>query len=201
MQRFLYFLDDDQSSLNHVFVVVVAAISTFIIEKLRKHHFFDQLVISKLDYCNVLYIKIKKTLLNKLKSILNGAIRFIYNISDRSICLVQYYKKAHILPIEQRITYKICLLTHKAVHGKSPEYIKELVEIEAITNTQTCTRSKTPGDWYRLRIPKIPKNKFDERRFSSYAPTAWNSLPLALRSLNNTDSFKGLLKHYLYDSF
>ena len=160
-----------------------------------------QLVISKLDYCNALYIKIKKTLLNKLKSILNGAIRFIYNISDRSICLVQYYKKAHILPIEQRITYKICLLTHKAVHGKSPEYIKELVEIEAITNTQTCTRSKTPGDWYRLRIPKIPKNKFDERRFSSYAPTAWNSLPLALRSLNNTDSFKGLLKHYLYDSF
>ena len=41
-----------------------------------------QLVISKLDYCNALYIKIKKTLLNKLKSTLNGAIRFIYNISD-----------------------------------------------------------------------------------------------------------------------
>ena len=49
-----------------------------------------QLVISKLDYCNSLYINLKKTLLNKLKSILNGAVRFIYNISDRSIDLVQY---------------------------------------------------------------------------------------------------------------
>ena len=158
-----------------------------------------QLVISKLDYCNALYIKIKKTLLNKLKSILNGAIRFIYNISDRAICLIPYYKKAHILPIEQRIIYKVCLLTHKAVHGKSPDYIKELVEIELVTNTQTCTRSKAPGDCYRLKIPKMPKNKFDERRFSSYAPIVWNSLPLTLRSLNNTDSFKGLLKNRLYD--
>ena len=87
-----------------------------------------QLVISKLDYCNSLYINLKKTLLNKLKSILNGAVRFIYNISDRSIDLVQYYKKAHILHIEQRILFKVCLLTHKAVHGLSPDYIKELVE-------------------------------------------------------------------------
>ena len=37
-----------------------------------------QLVISKLDYCNSLYMNLPKTRLNKLKSILNGTIRFIY---------------------------------------------------------------------------------------------------------------------------
>ena len=160
-----------------------------------------QLVISKLDYCNSLYINLRKTLLNKLKSILNGAVRFIYNISDRSIDLVPYYKKAHILPIEQRILFKVCLLTHKAVHGLSPDYIKELVDVEVSSDMVTCTRSKTPGDCFLLKIPKMSKNKFDARRFSNYAPAAWNSLPLRLRCLDNTDCFNRMLKNYLFGIF
>ncbi len=162
-----------------------------------------QLVISKLDYCNSLYINLRKALLNKLKSILNGAVRFIYNISDtdRSIDLVPYYKKAHILPIEQRILFKVCLLTHKAVHGLSPDYIKELVDVEVSSDMVTCTRSKTPGDCFLLKIPKMSKNKFDARRFSNYAPTAWNSLPLRLRCLKDTDCFKRMLKNSLYGLF
>ena len=50
-----------------------------------------QLVISKLDYCNSLYMNLPKTRLNKLRSTLNGAIRFIYNIKDRSEDLLPYY--------------------------------------------------------------------------------------------------------------
>ena len=34
--------------------------------------------------------------------------------------LVISYKKAHILPIDQRIFFKVCLLTHKSVHGTAP---------------------------------------------------------------------------------
>lgn len=160
-----------------------------------------QLVISKLDYCNSLYINLRKTLLNKLKSILNAVVRFIYNISDRSIDLVPYYKKAHILPIEQRIFFKVCLLTQKAIHGSSPDYIKDLLVIEVPAETETCTRSKIPGDRFRLRIPKMTKNKVDARRFSNHAPATWNSLPLKLRCLSDTDCFKRLLKNHLYCLF
>ena len=160
-----------------------------------------QLVISKLDYCNALYINLKKTLLNKLKSILNGAVRFIYNIYDRSTNLVPYYKKAHILLIDQRIFFKVCLLTHKAVHGLSPDYIKDFVEIEAYTESGACTRSNTPGDCFKLKIPKMSKSKSDARRFSNYAPSAWNSLPLRIRCHDNTDGFKRMLKNYFYGLF
>ena len=89
-----------------------------------------QLVISKLTSCNVLYMNLAKKRLKKLKYVLNQGIRFIYNIKDRSEDLVPYYKKAHILPIEQRILYKVCLLTHKAVHGTSPAYIRDLVTVD-----------------------------------------------------------------------
>ena len=158
-----------------------------------------QLVISKLDYCNSLYMNLPKTRLNKLKSILNGAIRFIYNIKDRTEDLVPYYKKAHILPIDQRILFKVCLLTHKAVHGSSPDYIRELVEIDAPTDS-TNTRSKAVGDIFRLKMPRMTKNKVDGRRFSNFAPTTWNSLPFSVRSIEDTSRFKRILKNHLYNS-
>ena len=55
--------------------------------------FVKQLVISKLYYCNSLYMNLPKTRprSNKLRSILDGAIRFIYNIEDRTTDLVPFY--------------------------------------------------------------------------------------------------------------
>ena len=147
-----------------------------------------QLVISKLDYCNSLYMNLPKTRLNKLRSTLNGAIRFIYNIKDRSEDLLPYYKRAHILPLDQRIFFKVCLLTYKAVYGISPAYIRNLVEIENPLTTAR-TRSKIEGDCYRLKTPKTTNSKIDQRRFTNYAPTAWNSLPWDLQSLRNVDIF------------
>lgn len=159
-----------------------------------------QLVISKLDYCNSLYMNLPKTRLNKLKSILNGAVRFIYNIKDRAEDLVPYYKKSHILPIDQRILFKVCLLTHKAIRGSSPSYIRELIEIDVPTgSTNLNTRSKAAGDIFRLKIPRMTKNKVDERRFSNFAPPAWNSLPFSVRSIEDSHRFKRMLKNHLFD--
>ena len=161
-----------------------------------------QLVISKLDYCNSLYMNLAKTRLNKLRSILNGAVRFIYNIKDRTEDLIPFYKKAHILPIDQKIFFKVCLLTYKVVHDSSPDYIRELVEIDIpMQMDSTNTRSKTHGDRFRLKLPKMTKNKADERRFSNYAPVSWNSLPLEIRCLKDTDCFKRVLKNHLYNKF
>ena len=76
-----------------------------------------QLVLSKLDYCNALYVNLPMKSLKKLKSVLNAGVRFIYNVEDLSEDLLQYYRRAHILPIEERIKFKICLLAYKAVYG------------------------------------------------------------------------------------
>ena len=159
-----------------------------------------QLVISKIDYCNTLYMNLPKTKLKKLKSILNGAVRFIYKIQDRTTDLVPFYKKSHILPIDQRIFFKVCLLTHKTVHGNAPCYLKELVEMEVASDTCN-TRSKIPGDNFKLKISRTAKTKVDARRFSNYALVAWNSLPLEIRCINYTDCFKRMLKNHLYNQF
>ena len=62
------------------------------------------------------------------------------------------------------------------------------------------TRSKPAEDNLRMKLPKMCKTKASERRFSVYAPVAWNSLPLKIRSINNIDSFKKMLKTHLFNS-
>ena len=157
-----------------------------------------QLVISKLDYCNSLYTNLPKTRLNKLRSILNGAIRYIYNIKDRTEDLTPYYKKAHILPIDKRIAFKVCLLAHKVVYDRCPIYLSSLVERD-VTVSSIYTRAKPQDDCFRLKVPKMAKTKLGERRFSNYAPTYWNALPLGIRSLVDTTDFKRKLKNHLYN--
>ena len=160
-----------------------------------------QLVISKLDYCNALYMNLAKKRIKKLTTVLNMAVRFIYNITDRKIDLIPYYKKAHILPIEMRILYKVCLVCYKVFHGSSPSYINELVEID---NSCSRTRSRAVGDSgatdnFRFKLKKMTRTKIEDRRFSNYAPMTWNELPLRLRSMDNVTCFKKNLKNYYYD--
>ena len=155
-----------------------------------------QLVISKLDYCNALYVNLPMKTLKKLKSALNSGIRFIYNINDRNEDLLPYYRKAHILPIEQRIIFKICLLSYKVVNGFAPDYLCELVVMDKHSD-ETKTRQRS-GDNLRLKVPRPSKTRIGDRRFSNCAPGIWNALPLEIRSSQSVDTFKKLLKTHLF---
>mgnify|MGYP001215155125 FL=1 len=158
-----------------------------------------QLVISKLDYCNALYMNLTQTRLNKLRSILNYCVRYIYNVKDRQVDLIPYYKQAHILTINQRVLFKVCLLSYKVVYDIAPGYLKDLVEMDIPTDSYN-TRTRPDTDNLRMKLHKVIKNKASDRRFSVYAPESWNSLPFNIRSITNIESFKKCLKTYLFNS-
>ena len=155
-----------------------------------------QLVISKLDYCNALYVSLPMKYLKKLKSVLNCGIRFIYNINNRDEDLLPYYKRAHILPIEQRIQFKICLLSYKVVYGIAPQYLNELLEVDS-QSALSKTRLKS-NDTLRLKTTRPSKTRVGERRLTNCAPDLWNSLPLEIRSLQNVETFKQHLKTHFF---
>ena len=172
-------------------------ISLYLDEK-TKILMVKQLVISKLDYCNALYMNLTQTRVKKLGSILNSCIRFIYSIKDRRVDLIPYYNKAHILKIKQRIYFKVCLLSYKVMNGLAPDYLKDLVEID--NHHQGNTRGRPAGDNLRMKLPKLCKDKASERRFSVYAPEAWNLLPFCIRSITNVEQFKKQLKTHIFNS-
>ena len=67
--------------------------------------------------------------------------------------------------MKQRITFKLLLITYKAVHGLEPQYICELVEMKQSGRELRSTNQ------YLLEIPKT--------RLKTYGvaagPTKWNA--------------------------
>ena len=101
-------------------------------------------------------------------------------------------KKLHWLPVNDRITFKLLLLTYKSLNGLAPVYINELLY------HYTPCRSVRSNDSNFLAIPKTTTITYGDRSFTAIAPKLWNQLPLAIRQSDSVDSFKRAMKTYLF---
>ena len=84
-------------------------------------------ITSTIDYCNLLLYGQPQCILPRLQSVLNSAARLIH-LSSRYEHATPLRTQLHWLPIEQRITLKIAVITFKALHGSAPNYIPELIK-------------------------------------------------------------------------
>ena len=112
--------------------------------------------------------------------------------ATNSIISLQFWN-LHWLPVEQRIEYKVLLLTYKALHGKAPAYISQLLSVYTPT---TPLRSETKN---LLRVPRCRLEGFAGRCFVYAAPSFWNHLPTPIKRASSIDTFKSRLKTYLFN--
>ena len=91
----------------------------------------------------------------------------------------------HILPIKARIKYKICLLTHKAIHCREPLYLNEMLELKE----SSTINLRSNHDTWKLVEHRVPGPVFTNRCFKYYAPHLYNTLPKTLRQLENIETF------------
>ena len=84
--------------------------------------------------------------------------------------------KLHWLPVFFRIQFKILLLVFKALEGKAPVYIRDLLK------TKVAGGYALRSDNQRLlQVPKTKCKSFGDRAFAHSGPSLWNALPLELR--------------------
>ena len=84
----------------------------------------------------------------------------------------------HWLPINHRISYKLSLLTWKALYTAEPSYLSELVSPNVPARTlRSCNT-------YLLSIPTGVTSHFSSRSFSVSTPSTLNSLPEHIRSMD-----------------
>jgi len=95
----------------------------------------------------------------------------------------------HWLPMKQRVTYKLALLTHKVWTTATPtyQYLSELVQ------THAPPRALCSSDAPLLVVSHI-HTQLARRAFSVAAPSTWNSLPADIRLCENILTFKRHLK-------
>jgi hypothetical protein len=78
----------------------------------------NSFIVSRVDYCNSVLAGLPACQLERIQSMLNSAARIIYGRipSDHVTDLLR--DNLHWLRVPQRITYKLCLITYKAMHSR-----------------------------------------------------------------------------------
>ena len=100
----------------------------------------------------------------------------------------------HWLRFTQRVTYKLCRLVYKALHGGALRYKCDLVVPAVSDPPGKRLRSANSLNIVRPRI----RIKFGDRGFSIAAPDAWNSLPLEIKTAPSLRVFTEKLKTELF---
>ena len=147
------------------------------------------LVLSKLDYCNSLFLGIPKNNIAKLQKIQNMSCRIIFQLPKHSN-INNYLVQLHWLKIQEHITYKVATIMHKCIHNIAPIYLTEIVFSE-LPHTRNLTSTQR-----RLLYTTKSRTEFvHSGSFKSMGPRIWNTLYANVKNSYNIDVFKSRLRH------
>ena len=112
---------------------------------------------------------------------------------NRKCHITPILRELHWLPVVCRIQYKILLLTFKCIKNIAPKYLGDLLK------KRTAPRAtRSAGDDLLLEIKRTRLVTAGDRAFVHVAPCLWNELPYSVRAANSIESFKTLLKTFLF---
>ena len=149
------------------------------------------LVTSRLDNNNALLTNIPDNQIFRLQKLQNNAARVV-SLTRKYDHITPVLKQLHWLPVSWRITFKVLLLTYKALHDLAPQYLTNMLV------TYEPRQGLRSADQGYLNVPKTKLATYGDRAFSKVAPVLWNGLPVHIKTSKTVASFKSLLKTHLF---
>ena len=151
----------------------------------------NSLVTSRLDYANVLLCGTNNYTLGKLQRVKDTAARLVTGTKKREH-ITPVLQSLHWLPVTHRVQYKILLYAFKIRHGLAPVYMNNMI------STYCPPRSLRSESANLLSIPLTKTATYGNKRYDKCAATLWNSLPVAIRRIDQLTAFKKALKTHLF---
>ena len=148
------------------------------------------LVSSRFDYANSILYGAPKYNISKLQRAQNFLARVVTR-SHRRTSADALLHKLHWLPIEDRIVFKLALLTYKTLLIGSPSYLSTLLTMYRPPRTLRSSNSN-------LLSATRTKTATGSHAFRCAAPAVWNSLPADIKSACSIESFRTKLKTFFY---
>src|SRR5664279_4337870 len=161
-----------------------------------KQSLVSALILSRIDYCNVVRADLPASTLEPLERLLRAAVRYVADLRPRDH-VTPTMQQLHWLTIKHRVTYKLCMLMHSVVYGYAPQYICELVTPVSSLPNRSRLRSSTSGLFDILRTR--PPSAKGPSPYPVQLPGTVYRLMYVVRLLPTRDTFKRHLKSTLYD--
>lgn len=160
-------------------------------------HLVRALVLSRLDYCNSILLGLPDYQLDRLQSVMNAAARLIFGMRWKDHVTPMLRDRLHWLKISERIVYKRCSLTFRALHDPlCPEYLSALIRRPKSSGCREQLRSNVR---HCLYVPPPSKTvMLGERSVTRGNPLLWNALPAFVTSITSFETFATALKTHLF---
>ena len=147
------------------------------------------LILSKIDYCNAVLHVAPSYSIKKLQQVQNDTAQIVLEAPRRSHAS-PLVRTLHWLPVQQRIDYKVALLTFKVCITSTPSCLHCLIQ----------DRSHCHNLWSTTTTLCQPftTTSFMKRAFQCATPAVWNSLPKTVLSSDSVAVCKYRLKTFLF---
>ena len=151
------------------------------------------LVVPHLDYCSVVYLDCSTNLKDRIQSLSNICLRYIYGVG-RDTHITPYRDKLGWLTTNNRRLYFTSIIIYKILRLHQPEYLTSIF-------TKYIPKETARGELItrELATPELEKWHGDSS-FQVQGIKSWNSLPSSIRFLPSINSFKTGLFKYLKSS-
>ena len=159
------------------------------------HALVRALILTRLDYCNGLLGGAPKCLLGQLSGVSRATARLILLLLRSGSVTDRIRTELHWLDIPAKVTFKLCVLAYRCIHGSAPSYLARFFTPVSAIAGRSQLRSAAAGV---LLVPRSHTSTICPRAFAISSPSAWNSLPVDLRDPGLCLlSFRKKLKTYL----
>ena len=153
----------------------------------------NNLILTKLDYCNSLLAGCTQSEIQRLQKIMNDAVRFVFDLNRRSH-ITPFLLKLHLLPVKFRIQYKLCTLAFAIVSGTAPCYLSDkFCCYQPTSNMVLRQESGRDNKMLVCSVGDLPKKCIFDKLLN-----VWNELPFRIRNAKSIDVFKKQLKTYYF---
>ena len=148
------------------------------------------LVNTRLDYCNSLLFSTSLQNITRLQRVQNNLARAVLNLKRRD-SMAHHIRALHWLPINERIAYKLAVITYVALNTGQPSYLAGCLQ------KHSSARQLRSSSQHLLHTP-FCSIKAADSAFKFSAPKVWNSLSNHTKSANSLADFKCRLKTELF---
>ena len=137
----------------------ISSIRSFLTEDAAKT-LITSYILSRLDYCNCLFMGTSNSVIQPLQKIQNFAARLVL-LAPRHHNSTPLLEKLHWLPISERVKYKVASMCFSTINASGPAYLSELLHV--------YTPSRTLRSSSDTRMLKISNNT--NARLMTFAPS------------------------------